>query len=333
MATKRERKGSEKLCILSFALCVFALASVNVWAADDAYPSRPIRLIVPFAPGGGNDIIARVVGQKLSESWNQQVVVDNRPGAGGNVAGAIAARAAPDGYTLFQYNIANAIAVGLYRRLGYDPARDFAPITLIGSAPFIVVAHTGLPARSLGEFIALAKSQPGRLAYASGGNGSSTHLAAELFRTATGINIVHVPYKGGGPALVDVIAGQVAIYFASVPAALPHVKAGRVRALALTGSRRSKALPDLPTAQEAGVAGYESSAWYGLVVPAKTPAAIVARLNTEIVRLLGLPDVRERLESQGADLVANSPQEFGRHIQSEIAKWARVVKASGARVD
>jgi tripartite-type tricarboxylate transporter receptor subunit TctC len=316
-----------------FGIALVALLPAGGWAADEAYPSRPLRLIVPFAPGGGNDIIARVVGQKLSESWAQQVVIDNRPGAGGNVAGEIAARAVPDGYTLFQYNIANAIAVSLYRRLGYDPARDFAPVTLIGSAPFIVVAHTGLPARSLAEFIALAKAQPGKLAYASGGNGSSTHLAAELFRTATGIHMVHVPYKGGGPALVDVIAGQVAIYFASVPAALPHVKAGRVRALALTGVRRSKALPDLPTAQEAGVAGYESSAWYGLVVPAKTPAAIVARLNTEIVRLLGLPDVRDRLESQGTDLVANSPQEFGRHIKSEITKWATVVKASGARVD
>ena len=316
-----------------FGIALVTLLPGAGWAADEAYPSRPIRLLVPFAPGGGNDIIARVVGQKLSESWAQQVVIDNRPGAGGNVAGEMAARAVPDGYTLFQYNIANAIAVSLYRRLGYDPARDFAPITLIGSAPFIVVAHSGLPARSLAEFVALAKAQPGKLAYASGGNGSSTHLAAELFRTATGISIVHVPYKGGGPALVDVIAGQVAIYFASVPAALPHVKAGRVRALALTGLRRSKALPDLPTAQEAGVVGYESSAWYGLVVPAKTPAGIVAKLNTEIVRLLGLPDVRDRLESQGTDLVANSPQEFGRHIQSEIAKWAQVVKVSGARVD
>jgi tripartite-type tricarboxylate transporter receptor subunit TctC len=316
------------------AVALSAPLASGAWAAAaPAFPTRPVRIIVPFAPGGGNDIIARVVGSKLAESWSQQVVIDNRPGAGGNIAGEIAARAVPDGYTLFQYNIANAIAASLYRKLGYDPAADFAPITLIGSAPFVIVAYAGLPARSLSEFIAMAKAQPGKLAYASGGNGSSTHLAAELFRIATGTDLVHVPYKGGGPALVDVIAGQVAIYFASVPAALPHVRAGRVRPLALTGPRRSKTLPDLPTVMEAGVANYESSAWYGLVVPVKTPAPVVAKLNADVVRLLNLPDVRERLESQGTDLVASSPREFGRHIRSEIARWGEVVKAAKVRVE
>jgi tripartite-type tricarboxylate transporter receptor subunit TctC len=326
-------RGCAALKRMLVGVALAAPLASGAWAAAPAFPVKPVRIIVPFAPGGGNDIIARVVGSKLAESWSQQVVIDNRPGAGGNIAGEIAARAAPDGYTLFQYNIANAIAASLYRKLGYDPAADFAPITLIGSAPFVIVAHAGLPARSLSEFIAMAKVQPGKLAYASGGNGSSTHLAAELFRIATGTDLVHVPYKGGGPALVDVIAGQVAVYFASVPAALPHVRAGRVRPLALTGPRRSKTLPDLPTVMEAGVANYESSAWYGLVVPVKTPAPVVAKLNTDVVRLLNLPEVRERLESQGTDLAASSPREFGRHIRSEIARWGEVVKAAKVRVE
>lgn len=298
-----------------------------------SYPIRPVRFIVSFAPGGGNDIIARMIGQKLTESWIHQVVVDNRAGAGGNIAAEIAARSAPDGYTLFLLNSANLIAPSLYRRIAYDPVKDFAPITMMVSSPFAIVVHPDTPARSVGELIALAKARPAALTFASGGNGSATHLAAELLALHAGIKLVHVPYKGAAPAFIDLLAGQVTMYFSSLPPAMPHLKAGRIRALAVTGSRRSRVLPDLPTAAEAGLANYEASVTYGVVTSAGTPADIVRKLYTEIVRILRLPDVRERLESQGTDLIASTPAEYARDILSEVAKWAKVVQASGARVD
>lgn len=299
----------------------------------EAYPNRPIRFIVPFAPGGGNDIIARTVGQKLTESWRQQVVVDNRAGAGGNIAAEIAARAAPDGYTLFLLNSANLIAPSLYRRIAYDPVKNFAPITMMVSSPFAIVVHPDTPARSVGELIALAKARPATLTYASGGNGSSTHLAAELLAQYARVKFVHVPYKGAAPAFIDLLAGQVTLYFSSLPPALPHLKAGRIRALAVTGLRRSRVLPELPTVLEAGVANYEASVTYGVVTTAGTSAEIVRKLHAEIVRILGLPEVRERLESQGTDRVASTPAEYARDIGNEVAKWAKIVKISGARVD
>lgn len=327
-----DKRVHARLRFCCFLLSIVPLICSRGWAEEQTYPTKPIRLIVPFAPGGGNDIIARIVGQKLGESWGQQVVIDNRPGAGGNIAAEIAAHAIPDGYTLFQFNIANAIAPSIFRRLAYDPIKDFASITLMASAPFVLAVNPATPARSIGELIGLARTRPGTLTYASGGNGSSSHLAGELFRLLARIDIVHVPYKGGGPALIDLMAGQVTMYFASVPAAMPHLKAGRIHALAVTGARRSKILPDLPTAAEAGVSGYEASAWYGLVAPAGIPPAILRKLHAEIVRLLNHPDVGGRLESQGADVIASTPSDFARHIKSEVARWAQVVKLSGARV-
>lgn len=301
--------------------------------ATDAYPNRPLRFIVPFAPGGGNDIIARTVGAKLTEAWGQQVVVDNRGGAGGNIAGELAARSLPDGYTLFMLNSANLIAPSLYRKIAYDPLRDFAPITLIASSPFAIVLHPEVPARTLTDLITLAKAKPGTLTFASGGNGAATHLAAEQLAQAATIKLVHVPYKGAGPAFVDLLAGQVAMYFASLPPAVPHVKAGRVRALAVSSAKRARVLPEVPTVIEAGMAGYEATVTYGVVTTAKTSPEIVRKLHLDTVRVVNLPDVRERLEGQGADLVAGTPAEYARDIEREWARWARVVKASGAKAD
>ncbi len=321
-----------RIVLLSAVIGAVATSAMSQ-RAPGLYPDRPIRFIVPFAPGGGNDIIARTVGQKLTESWGQQVVVDNRAGAGGNIAGEISARSAPDGYTLFLLNSANLIAPSLYRRIAYDPLKDFAPITLIASSPFLVVVHPDVAARTLGDLIALAKAKPGTLTYASGGNGSATHLAAAQLELATGVKILHVPYKGAAPAFIDLLAGQVALYFSSLPPAMPHVKSGRVRALAVTGSQRARVFPDLPTVAEAGVPGYTAAVTYGVVTTAKSPPEIVRKLHAEIVRILGLQEIKERLEGQGAELVAGTPAEYARAMINEHALWAKVVKASGARAD
>ena len=302
-------------------------------AAAQEYPSKPIRLIVPFAPGGGNDILARMVAQKLDERWSQQVVVDNRGGAGGNIAAEMAARAPADGYTLFLLNSANLIAPSLYRRLAYDPVRDFAPVTLMVSSSFLIVVPVDSSLRTLGDLIAQARARPGTLTFASGGNGSSTHLAAELFAQQASIKLVHIPYKGAGPAFIDLLGGQVALYWSSVLPAMPYLNSGRVRALALTGSHRAKILPELPTAQESGLRNYESSVTYGIAVPAGTPAAIVRKLQEEIDRVLNLPDIRARLERQGLDVVAGTTADYAKAIKAEVAKWAQIVKVSGAKVD
>jgi len=317
-------------------LTIAIVLLVSFWAAPvvaQNYPSKPIRFIVPFAPGGGNDIIARTVAQKLSEAWVQQVVVDNRSGAGGNIGAEIAARSAPDGYTLFLLNSANLIAPSLYRALAYDPIRDFAPVTMMGSSPFLIVVQAEAPARSLGDLIALAKARPATLTYGSGGNGSSTHLAAELFALEAGIKLVHVPYKGAGPALIGLLGGQVNLYFSSLPPAMPYLKAGRIRALAITGPKRSNLFPDMPTAREAGLAKYESSVSYGVVTPAGTPAEIVRKLHAEIAKILNQAEIRTRLEGQGTDVIASSPAQYASDIKSEVAKWAQIVKVSGAKVD
>ncbi len=321
-------------CVLSTSLTAAAAAAgLPPAAPDQAYPDKPIRFIVPFAPGGGNDLIARLVAGKLTEMWNQQVVVDNRGGAGGNIAAEIVARSNPDGSTIFMFNSANAIAPSLYKHLAYDPVKDFEAVILIATSPFVLVVHPTTPAHSVPELIALAKTSPGRLTYASGGNGSSTHLAAEQFRQMGGIDIRHIPYKGAGPAFIDLVAGQVTMYFSSIPPALPHMRSGRVRALAISSERRSALLPDLPTIAEAAVRGYESAASYGIVVPARTPEAIVTKLNTAVARILSDPEVRQRLADQGAESAGGSAQEFERYMKAEIAKWASVVAASGARVD
>lgn len=319
--------------MISYAALAIAVLAYPAAVQAQAYPTKPIRFLVPFAPGGGNDVVARLIGGKLSEAWNQQVVVDNRGGAGGNIAAEIVARSAPDGYTIFLFNSANAIAPSLYKSVPFDPLKDFEPVILISTSPFALVVHPSMPAHSVKDLIALAKAKPRGYVYASGGNGSSTHLAAEQFKQMAGIDMVHVPYKGAGPAFVDLLAGQVTLYFASIPPALPHVKSGRVRALAISSERRSRLWPDLPTISEAGVPGYESGASYGLVTPARTPAVVVRKLNAEVSRILSEPNVSSRLASQGMDIAAGTPQDFARFMKAEIAKWAQVIKASGARVD
>jgi tripartite-type tricarboxylate transporter receptor subunit TctC len=317
---------------LMFSLCVVSDGSAAT-ANADAYPHKSIRFIVPFAPGGGNDVVARLIGAKLSERWGQQVIVDNRPGAGGNIAAEIVARSNPDGYTVFLFNSATAIAPSIYSKLGYDPVKDFEPVVLIATSPFALVVHPSIAAQSVKELIALARSKPKSLTYASGGNGSSTHLAGEQFKQMAGIELVHVPYKGAGPAFVDLLAGQVSLYFSSIPPALPHIKSGRVRALGVSGLRRSPLLPNVATIAESGVPGYESGASYGIVAPARTAASIVRKVNEDAGTALADADVRLRLESQGFDVIGGSPQEFSRYMKSEIARWAKVIKTSGARVE
>ena len=306
---------------------VLALVCAHALAAD--YPSRPIRLIVPFAPGGGNDTVARLVGQKLEAELGQPVVIDNRAGAGGIVGAEAAARAAPDGYTLFLGGVgSHAINPNLHANLTYDPIKDFQPISLIAAAPLVLVVHPSVPAHSAQELVALAKAQPGKLNYASNGNGSSSHLAAAMFATMTGTEMVHVPYKGLAPALTDLLSGQVQLMFSSVVAILPHVKAGKLRALAVSSARRMPLLPDLPTIAEAGVPGYQSSSWYGILAPAGTPPDVVARLNAALVKIVAEPDVKQALAQEGAEPVGNSPQAFGAFIQAEKQRLGDVIRTA-----
>jgi len=321
------------LCLRCLPVVLWAAIGLAGDAQAQAYPIKPVRFVIPFAPGGGNDLIGRLIGGRLAETWNQQVVVDNRGGAGGNIAAEIVARSSPDGYTIFMFNSANAIAPSLYQSLPYDPVRDFDPVILVATSPFALVVHPSTPAQSVKELIALAKVKPRGLTFASGGNGSATHLSAEQFRQMAGVELLHVPYKGAGPAFVELIAGQVTMYFSSIPPALPHVKSGRVRALGISSERRTALFPELPTLAEAGVPGYESSVSYGIVVPARTPAAIVRQLNLDTAKVMGEPDTRSRLAAQGADAVGGSARDYERYMKAEIARWARVVKASGARVD
>ena len=297
------------------------------------YPDKPIRFIVPFAPGGGNDLIARQLGAKLAESWGHQIVVDNRGGAGGNIAAETAARSSPDGYTLFLFNSANAIAPSLYTRLGYDPVKDFAPVILAATAPFVMVVHPTTPAQSVKELIALARAKPDTLTYASGGNGSATHLSAAMFTHMAGIRMAHVPYKGAGPAFIDLLSGQVTLYFSSIPPAIPHVKTGRVRVLAITSAKRFPLLPEYPTLAESGLKDYQSESTYGITAPARTAPEIVKKLNAGFNEVLKDPTIRSRLESQGAQVGGGSAQDYGQFMKAEVALWARVVKASGARID
>ena len=315
------------------ALVCFALAAPLSGAAAEAYPSKPVRMIVAVPPGGPADILARLVGPKLTEALGQIVVIDNRPGANGNIAYEMAARAVPDGYTFVLVAAGVAINPSLYREVRFDPVRDFAPITLGISVPNILIVHPSVAAASVSELVAFAKSRPGKLAFASAGNGTSGHLALELFKLRSGMDAVHVPYKGGGPALAEVLAGQVQALFSLALAATPQIKAGRVRALGITSGKRSAVAPDLPTVAESGFPGYEVVGWFGWLAPAKMPREIVARLHAEIVKALSVPDVRERLLSQSAEPVGNSPQAFGAFIRSERDKWADVIKRANIRME
>ena len=321
---------------MRIAACAIVIAALacGLATATHAYPDRPVRMLLPYPPGAGSDAFARLIAQKLADNLGQQVIVDNRGGAGGNIGMELAAKATADGYTLvFALTSQLAINPALYPRLPYDPLRDYAPITLIGSAPYVLVVHPSLAAASVAELIALARSRRGQLTFASAGNGSGAHLAAELLKSLAGIEMIHVPYKGAGPALPDLISGQVNLMFATHAATGQHVRAGRLRALAVTTAKRSPALPELPSVAEAGVPGYDSSVWYGLLAPAGTPTAIVGRLNGEVIRVLAAPDLRERIAIEAIEPAGSTPEAFKSHIARELAKWAKVVADSGARID
>lgn len=301
--------------------------------SGQAYPARPVRFIVPYVPGGGVDFVGRIVAQKLSETWAYPVVVENRPGGGTNIGSELVARSAPDGYTLLIGGVPNTANMTLFKKVPYDVVRDFAPVTRMTTAPNLLVVHPSVPAKSVKELIALAKSRRGELTYASAGIGSSNHLSGELFRIMAGVDILHVPYKGGGAAVTDLLAGQVSMYFSTTPSSMPFVRAGRLRALAITSARRSPIVPDVPTIAESGLPGFEQSAWHGLFAPAGTPQAVVGKLHDEAVRVLRLPEITERLAAQGVDVVASSPAEFAAFIKQDVAKYAKLVKTAGIRVD
>jgi tripartite-type tricarboxylate transporter receptor subunit TctC len=313
--------------------CGLALAMACASAFAQPYPSRPVRLIVPFPPGGGTDAMARVVAPRLSEFLGQQVVPENRGGAGANIGAELAAKAAPDGYTLMLATITNAIGASLYSKLNYDLVRDFATITQLATTPHILVVHPSVPVKSVKEFVALAKARPGELAYSSSGSGSAAHLAGELFNSLAGVRTTHIPYKGGGPSMIALVGGEVSLAFATMPSAIGHVRSGRLRGIAVTTDRRSPSTPELPTIAETGVAGYEAGSWYGLSAPAGTPREIVARLHAETIKLVGLADVKDRLFAAGFEIVTSTPEQFAAFTRNEIQKWAKIVKSAGLRVD
>ena len=315
------------------ALLLGAILITPLTAAAQQYPTKAVRFVVPFAPGGGTDIIGRVVAQALNDALGQPVVVDNRGGAGSTLGTEIVAKSPADGYTILFGNISLAFNATLYTKLRYDTIRDLAPISLSAVQPNILVIHPGLPAKNLKEFIELARANPGKYNYASAGTGSGTHLAAELLKLQTKIDIVHVPYKGTGPALTDLLGGQINMMVSTFASALPHVKSGRMRALGVTTVKRSPAAPDVPTLIEGGVAGYDYSTWYGLLAPAGTPKPIIDMLNASNRKVLARDDIKQKLESQGVDPIVNTPAEFSAYMKSETEKWGKVVKATGAKAE
>jgi tripartite-type tricarboxylate transporter receptor subunit TctC len=323
--------------LYSTALLVSAFllgSAISARVQAQEYPRKPVRLIVPFAAGGGNDTVARAIAQQLSTNFAQQVYVDNRAGAGGVIGAELAARAPADGYTLFLGGVgSHAVNPSLNARLPYDPVRDFAPVTLIASAPSVLVVHLSVPAHTIREFTALARASPGKLNYASNGNGSSAHLAAVMYESMAGASMVHVPYKGLAPALADLLSGEVQLMFSSMVAIVPHRQAGRLRALAVTGRQRSPLLPDTPTIAESGLLGYEAGSWYGILAPAGTPRDIVMKLNGEIVKVLKQPEVRMRLASEGAEAIGSTPEEFAAHIKAELARMGKVIADARIRMD
>jgi tripartite-type tricarboxylate transporter receptor subunit TctC len=298
------------------------------------YPAKPIRMIVPFPPGGATDIVGRLIAQKMAEPMGQQVIVDNRSGAGGTIGSDIAAKAPPDGYTLLLgTSSTHAIAPSLYSKLPYDPVRDFTPVTLVATATILLAVHPSIPARNVKELIALAKRQPNALSFASSGNGGISHLVGEHFKSVAGIQMLHVPYKGDTPALVDLASGQVSLMFGTAVSFLPYVKTGRLNALAVTNPKRSPVVPNVPTVAESGLPGFEALQWFGIYVPTGTPREIVSRLNAEIAKILRLPDIRERFSTLGADVVGESAENFAAFQRREVAKWTKIVQASGAKID
>ncbi|HTD89711.1 MAG TPA: tripartite tricarboxylate transporter substrate binding protein [Burkholderiales bacterium] len=312
---------------------VTALFFLTTQAAAQDYPTKSVRFVLPFPPGGGTDTLARIVGQHLSKTMGQSIVMDNRPGAGANIGAEIAAHSAPDGYTLLMGNIAHAVNVTLYRTLSYDFVKDFDPVTLLAFAPNILVTHPSVAVKNVQELIALAKKAPATLNYASSGSGSSSHLSGELFKNMTGTDIVHVPYKGGGPAVGSLLSGETRVGFATMPSVLPQTKSGKLRALAVTGDKRSPTAPEIPTIAESGVAGYAANGWYGVLVPTGTPKPFVAKLHKELVATVNDKEVQTQLARFGYDIETNTPDAFRKMIVAEIKKWGIVVKAANLRAN
>jgi tripartite-type tricarboxylate transporter receptor subunit TctC len=322
--------------LLSLAVA-FIFASVALQAnaqGAGSYPNKSIKIVVPFPPGGATDILARAIGFELQKAWGQTIVIENKPGAGGNTGADLVAKSPADGYTLIMATVGtHAINMSLYAKMPYDAVKDFEPMVLVAGVPNLLVVHPSVNAKTVGELTALAKSQPGKLNVASSGNGTSIHLSAELYKQMAGVDILHVPYKGSAPAVADLLGGQVQMMFDNMPVSLPHVKAGKLRALAVTSMTRSAALPDVPTMDEEGLKGFDATSWFGLLAPAGTPKDIVAKLNAASVKALASPEMRERLAAQGAEPMGNTPEQFAIFIKAEIDKWAKIVKASGARID
>ena len=319
---------------LLLALTVGLMLVSNDPVHAQAYPDRPVRYISPFPPGGVNDIVSRIMAAKLSEIWGRQVIVDNRPGAGGTIGADIAAKATPDGYTLLMGGIGtHGIAPALYKKLPYDHIKDFAPLSMIGTVPHVLVVHPSLPVKSVRELIAYAKANPGKINYGSSGVGTALHLSMEMFRSMTGIDIVHVPYKGGGPAQTDLLGGRILAMCATLTGELPHIKSGKVRALGVTSTKRSALLPDVPTIAESGVPGFEVTAWNAMFTQAAVPKPILAKLNADVVRALSLPDVQRRLAENGLDAAASTTEQLSAFVKSETVKWAKAVKDSGATAE
>src|ERR687896_2755 len=313
---------------LALVLCSIVISA----AAQESYPARPVRFILPSPPGGGTDILGRLIAERLSASLGQPVVTENRGGAGGNVGAEAAARSAPDGYTIVLVAPSIAISPTLYSKLNYDPVKDFAPVSLVATVPNVMITQPSLPGQ-LTEFIAFAKGKPGALNFGSGGAGTSNHLAGELFNIVTGTKLVHIPYKGVNLAMQDVLAGNVHLVFVGIPAAAPHIKAGRLRALAVVAPQRSSALPEVPTVAEAGLRDFEVTTWYGVLAPAGTPRNVITRLNGELVKIMHSPELREKLAATGTDPLTSTPEEFAAYIQREIAKWGDVIRKAGVKAD
>ncbi len=320
-------------CLASFAAITACVGTHALAQGAANYPGKAIRWIVGYTPGGTADMLARAVGAKFSEAWGQSVIVENRPGGATNIATEMVARSAPDGYTLLLGTVANVINPSLYSKMRFDFARDFAHVTNMASTPGIVVVHPSVPAKNAKDLVALAKARPGQLRHGSTGIGSPHHLAGELFKHMAGVNMVHVPYKGASPAIVDVVAGQIEVYFGAMVSTIPHVKNGRVRALAMTSARRSPAAPQIPTLQEQGFKDFDTGSWFGLHVPAATPRDIVAKLHAEAVRAINASDIRNRMQPEGAEFIGNTPEQFSASIRADIEKWGRAVKLSGARAE
>ncbi len=319
--------------IVSACICAIVTGHFTGGTLAAAFPDRSLRLVVPYPPGGGTDIVARAIGQKLAEAWKQNVVIDNRGGASGNIGTELVARAAPDGYTLLTVISAFAVNPSIYKQLPWDPVRDFAPVSKVGSSAYILVVHPSVPARSVSQLIALARAEPNALSFVSSGIGGPLHLAGELLKTRANINMVHVPYKGAGPAIVDLLAGQVQVLFGSSVTMLPHIRNGRLRALATTSAKRLPAAPEIPTMAEAGVPDCEVDGWYGILAPAGTPPDRVRKLSDQIAAIMRTSEMRERFAKEGREAMGTTPEEFSRFIAAEIAKWAQVVSATGIKVE